>query len=182
MLKHLNWKSFWYTNLFSFITLAVGALLTAKPDILTATCKAVGGLLILAGVVLLILYALPKLRTPEKLNYGITFVTAGILLAVVPTLLKFLIPVLFGCWILLSSLSGMYRNYIFRNDVPHWWIGFALCTASAALGVYVITRPTAVVEDTVKIIGIICIIHSVLRIVSSVLGRNGYNQFHEVSG
>jgi len=174
MFKKLNLKTFWYTNLFSFLTLAAGIVLTAKPDIFTSTCKVIGGLGILVGAVLLILFYLPKTRTPEKFSYGCTFFIAGILLAVIPSLLKFLIPVLFGGWILLSSFSGAYRNFIFRNDVPHWWIGFLLCIASAGLGIFIMTRPSEIVNDTVRLIGIGCMIHAVLRIVSSVLGRDGY--------
>ena len=174
MFKKLNWKSFWYTNLFSLITLLVGIVLTAKPDILTSTCKVFGGIMTLLGLILLALYFIPKKRSQEMLSYGCTFLIAGILLAIIPSLLKFLIPVLFGGWILVSSLSGMYRNFTFRQSVPHWWIGFLLCIASAGLSIYLLTRPITVMNQTVKLIGIIFIIQSVLRIVSTILGRNGY--------
>lgn len=174
MFKKLNWKSFWYTNLFSLITLLVGIVLTAKPDILTSTCKVFGGIMTLLGLILLALYFIPKKHSQEMLSYGCTFLIAGILLAIIPSLLKFLIPVLFGGWILVSSLSGMYRNVTFRQSVPHWWIGFLLCIASTGLSIYLLTRPITVMNQTVKIIGIIFIIQSVLRIVSTILGRNGY--------
>ncbi|MDE6087995.1 MAG: DUF308 domain-containing protein, partial [Oscillospiraceae bacterium] len=126
MFKKINLKSFWYTNLFSILTLLVGILLTAKPDILTSTCKVFGGIMTLLGIILLALYFIPKKRSSEMRSYGITFLIAGILLAIIPSLLKFLIPILFGGWILLSSLSGIYRNFTFRESVPHWWIGFLL--------------------------------------------------------
>lgn len=174
MFKKLNWKSFWYTNLFSIITLLVGIVLTAKPDILTSTCKVFGGIMTLLGIILLALYFIPKKRSQEMLSYGCTFLIAGVLLAFIPSLLKILIPILFGGWILVSSLSGMYRNFAFRQSVPHWWIGFLLCTVSAGLGIYLLTRPVTVMNQTVKIIGIIFIIQAVLRIISTILGRNGY--------
>ncbi len=179
MFTKLNLKNFWYTNLISIITLAVGALLTAKPDIITTVCKFVGRLGILAGIILLILYAIPKTCTPEKRSYGILFLVAGLLLCLIPALLKFLIPVLFGGWILTSSISGMYRNFSFRHHVSNWQIGFILCTLSAILSIYIITRPITAMNETVKIIGIGCMIHAVLRIVSSVLGRNGYKAAEE---
>ena len=174
MFGKLNFKSFWYTNLFSLITLAVGIVLTIKPDILTSTCKLFGGIMIVIGIVLLALYFIPKKRSQEMLRYGCYFLIAGILLAVIPSLLKFLIPVLFGGWILISSLSGIYRNFCFRKTLPHWWIGFLLCMISAGLAIYILTRPMTVVNQTVKIIGIVFIIHAILRILSTVLGRNGY--------
>lgn len=174
MFRKLNWKSFWYTNLFSFITLLVGIILTAKPDILTSVCKFFGGLMCLVGLLLLALYIIPKKRSQEMLSYGCSFLIAGILMAIIPSVLKFLIPVLFGGWIFISSLSGMYRNFNFRKTVPHWWIGFLLCIISAGLAVYILTRPMTAMEQTIKIIGIGFIIHAVLRILSTVLGRNGY--------
>ena len=84
------------------------------------------------------------------------------------------IPVLFGAWILSSSLSGMYRNFLFRHDVPKWWIGFGLCALSALLAVFVMTRPIEAMNDTVRIIGIGFIIHAVVRLASSLLGMEGY--------
>ena len=174
MFKKTNWKTFWYTNLFTLITLIAGIILTAKPDFITSACKVLGGICCTAGGILLLINLFPKLRSGQNISYGITFLLAGILLEVVPTLLKFLIPVVFGLWILSSSVSGMYRNFSFRHDVPKWWIGFGLCTLSALLGIYVMTRPMSVMNDTVRIIGIGFIIHAVIRLVSSLLGMKGY--------
>ncbi|MBR0485836.1 MAG: DUF308 domain-containing protein [Oscillospiraceae bacterium] len=174
MMKKINWKTFWYTNLFSLITLIAGIILTAKPDFLTSACKALGGLCCTAGGILLLLCLFPKLRFQQNISYGILFLVAGILLEVVPSLLKFLIPVLFGFWILSSSVSGMYRNFSFRQEVSGWRTGFVLCALSALLGIYVMTRPMSVMNDTVRIIGIGFLIHAVIRLISSFLGRKGY--------
>ncbi|GEM_PF-2742880 len=174
MFRKINWKTFWYTNLFSILTLAAGIVFTAKPDIITATCRTIGIICCAAGAVLLLLCLIPKLRSSQNIIYGILFLIAGILLEVIPIALKILIPILFGGWILLGSISGMYRNFVFRHDVPKWWIGFVLCVASALLSIFVMTRPTAVMEDTVRIIGIGFTLHAVIRLVSSLLGMEGY--------
>lgn len=174
MFKKINWKTFWYTNLFSIITLTAGIVFTAKPDIITSTCRLIGIVCCIAGGLFLLLCLFPKLRSGQNIFYGIIFLLIGILLEIVPVLLKFLIPVLFGAWILSSSLSGMYRNFLFRHDVPKWWIGFGLCALSALLAVFVMTRPIEAMNDTVRIIGIGFIIHAVVRLVSSLLGMEGY--------
>lgn len=174
MFKKVNWKNFWYTNIFSFITLIAGIVFTAKPDIITTTCRLIGIVCCIAGALLLLLCLIPKLRSSQNITYGIIFLIAGILLEIIPTLLKVLIPILFGGWILCSSASGMYRNFIFRHDVPKWWIGFGLCVISALLAIFVMTRPIAVMEDTVRIIGIGFILHAVIRLVSSLLSMDGY--------
>ncbi len=174
MFRKIDWKTFWYTNFFSILTLAAGIVLTAKPDIISTICKWIGIICFVAGGILLLLCLFPKLRSYQNIIYGLLFVIAGILLEVIPIFLKVLIPILFGGWILVSSASGMYRNFVFRHDVQRWWIGFSLCAASALLSVFVMTRPMAVMEDTVQIIGIGFILHAVIRLVSSLLGMNGY--------
>jgi len=179
MFKKINWKTFWYTNLFSIITLSAGIVFTAKPDIITATCRLIGIVCCIAGGILLLLCLFPKLRSSQNIFYGSVFLVIGLLLLIVPVLLKFLIPILFGAWILSSSLSGMYRNFLFRHDVKRWWIGFALCAVSALLAVFVMTRPTEVMDDTVRIIGIGFILHAVVRLVSSLLGMDGYKAANE---
>ncbi len=174
MFKKINWKTFWYTNLFSIITLAAGIIFTAKPDIITTTCKLIGGVCCGAGALLLLLCLFPKFRSSQNIIYGTAFLLIGVLLEIVPVLLKVLIPILFGGWILVSSASGMYRNFTFRKDVPKWWIGFSLCAVSALLAIFVMTRPIAVMNDTVRIIGIGFTLHAVIRLVSSLLGMEGY--------
>ncbi|MBR1529136.1 MAG: DUF308 domain-containing protein [Oscillospiraceae bacterium] len=174
MFRKIDWKTFWYTNFFSILTLSAGIVFTAKPDIITTICKWIGIICFIAGGLLLLLNLFPKLRSSQNIIYGLVFLLIGILLEVIPIFLKVLIPILFGGWILASSVSGMYRNFVFRRDVPRWWIGFALCTASALLSIFVMTRPIAVMDDTVRIIGIGFILHAVIRLVSSLLGMNGY--------
>lgn len=174
MFRKIDWKTFWYTNFFSILTLAAGIIFTAKPDIITSTCKLIGIICCVAGAILLLLLLFPKLRSSRNIIYGAIFLIIGILLEIIPIFLKILIPILFGGWILTSSASGMYRNFVFRHDVPRWWIGFSLCAVSALLSIFVMTRPITVMDDTVRIIGIGFILHAVIRLVSSLLGMNGY--------
>ncbi len=174
MKNKINWKTFWYTNIFSFITLAIGIVFTIKPDILTTTCKWIGTIFCIVGAVLVLISLISKKISDQKFSYGVTALIIGILLEIIPILLKVLIPILFGGWILVSSVSGMYRNFIFRHDVPKWWIGFVLCTLSGLLALYIMTRPITVMNETVKLIGIGLIIHAVIRLISSILGKDGY--------
>ena len=166
-----NWKSFWYTNLITILTLIFGVILTCWPDILIKICIIAGIVLCAAAVVLFLMH-----RKSEKplLYYAGVSLVAGILLCIVPTLLKFLIPVLFGGWILISSCSGMYRNFSFRSVHSKWWAGFILCAVGAIIGIFVLTRPMQMMETTIRLIGISLIVFSALRLVSAFLGREGY--------
>lgn len=154
------------------VTLLVGILFTAKPFILEKICMIAGGALCVLGAVLLVLFFVK--RQNIHLTYGVVCLAAGILLCIIPSLLKFLIPILFGLWILTSAGSGLFRNLSYRNSYPHWWVGMLLNAVCAAVGVYVITRPVATMEATVRLIGIAMIVHAVLRLVAVFMGRKCY--------
>lgn len=167
-------NQFWATLLASVATLALGILFTVNPVILTDICRYAGiGLCVIAAF-LVIFYFVKKREVSILLIYGIIALIAGILLIILPGLLAFLIPVFFGAWLLISSVSGMIRNFSFRHDHKYWWVGLILCTLGAGLGAYVITRPMQTMETTVRIIGIVMMIVAVLRFVSAFMARNHY--------
>ncbi len=165
-----NFPDFWRDKLPTIIALTVGIVLTAKPDILELLCVVIGSLLAITGVGMLLYFLIKKPQNHVICVYAVLFMGGGALLGIVPTLLKFLIPIFFGAWLLTSSAAGMYNNYMLRHVHPFWWLGLLLCTAGAAIGVYVITRPAAIMESTVRLIGIAMIVHSVLRLLSLLFG------------
>lgn len=156
------------------VTLLIGILFTAKPDILSIICHYAGIVLCAAAAVMIVIYFVKRRPSGGFLVYGILAAVAGILLLILPGMLRFLIPVFFGLWILMSSGSGMYRNFCFRHEHKFWWIGFLLCTVGAVLGVYILTRPTNAMDATVRIIGIVLIVLAVLRSVSILMARRHF--------
>ena len=154
------------------VTLALGILFTAKPDILVTICLYAGIALLVIAAGLVIAYFVKKREIAVLMVYGIMAAIAGVLLIILPGLLKFLIPIFFGAWILLSSASGMYRNFTFRSDHHFWWIGLILSTLGAGLGIYIITRPMTVMDSTIRLIGIALIVFAVLRLVSLFMARH----------
>ncbi len=163
-----------YTTISAVITVAFGILLAAKPWILEKICTWAGGVFCLAGVVLCILYFVRKQQNSAHLTYGLISLVIGILLCIVPSVLKFLVPVLFGLWILISAGSGILRNIANRRVHSLWWVGLLLSIIGAAIGVYTITRPVYALQTTIKIIGIALILQGVLRLVSAFMGRKVY--------
>lgn len=172
----IAFPGFWKTMLPTIIALIVGILLTAKPDILELTCIAIGSLLAIAGLGMLLYFLIKKPQNHVICVYAVLFMAGGALLGIVPTLLKFLIPIFFGAWLLTSSAAGMYNNYMLRYVHPFWWLGLLLCTAGAAIGLYVITRPATIMESTVRLIGIAMIVHSALRLLSLLFGGKYQHQ------
>jgi uncharacterized membrane protein HdeD (DUF308 family) len=165
-------QSFYAACISAALTLAIGITLTAAPSILVTVCRAAGGLLCAAGLVLIVLYFIKQRSNPPFLYYGLMAAGVGTLLVLLPGLLNFLIPVLFGLWVLINSLIGILRNIGFRGEHRFWWLGAAFNTVGAALGVYIITRPMAVMETTVRLIGIALIAFAVLRAVSVIMARH----------
>lgn len=168
-------KSQFYATLLSGLaTLVIGIVFTAKPNILSTVCLWAGIALCAAGAVGVLLYFIKKRTITAFLGYGVLALVLGMFLIIVPSLLKFLIPVLFGAWILLSSGSGLYRNFSLRREHRLWWVGFLLCAVGACLGLYVMTRPVQIIESTVRMIGIVMIVFAVLRVVSCFMARHYY--------
>ncbi len=171
-----NFSEFLRGKLPTVIALIVGILLTAKPDILELICIAIGSLLAIGGFGMLLYFLIQKPQNRVICVYAVFFMTGGALLGIVPTLLKFLIPIFFGAWLLTSSAAGMYNNYMLRHVHPFWWLGLLLCTAGTAIGIYVITRPATIMESTVRLIGIAMIVHSALRLLSLLFGGRYQHQ------
>ena len=155
-------------------TLIVGILFTVKPDILGTICLFAGIALCAAAVLFLIVYFVKGRENSRFVGYAAVSAAVGILLMILPGLLGFLIPLFFGIWLILNSASGIFRNFIMRHDMPLWWIGFLLNILGCVIGVYVVTRPTNVMESTVRIIGIAMIIGAVIQVISALMGRQYY--------
>lgn len=169
--KRFELKNLLNADLLTVFMLISGILFTVKPDILELLCIIIGAILGLVGIGILIYYFVKRPDVHVICVYSILFVIAGILFGIVPTLLKFLIPIFFGAWLLTSSAAGMYNNFMARRCNPLWWVGLLLCTVGAGIGIYVITRPITIMETTVRLIGIAMIVHAVLRLVSIICNR-----------
>ena len=176
----INKSHFWYTNLSTIISLVVGIVFTIKPDILATICQIVGALFCIIGIALFAVYFIKKQENGAHAFYGVLFLLGGILLYLAPTVLSFMIPVLFGLWVLTSSGMGMYRNFLFRGSHQRWLIGFIMCTVGAILGVYIITRPVSALNATIRLIGIAMIIFAVLRLISAFLAKKQYEETEHV--
>lgn len=163
-----NFRSLWFTNLTAVLTMIIGIGLIIKPDILELICIAAGSLLLLAGLGFAIYGFIRNRSLPFTC---IPLAGGGLLLLIVPTLLRFLIPVFFGLWIFLSSASGIHRSYQTRQFNRKWWIGSVLCTIAALVGIFVMSRPVTVMESTVRLVGIALTVFSLLKLISSGFSR-----------
>lgn len=173
-MNHLKKRQLTAAVVSAAVTLVFGVLLTVNPDILNTICLYAGIAACILAAGLVITYFVKQKTAPALIGYGATAAVVGILLIIVPGLLRFLIPVLFGLWILFHSAMGMFRNFSLRQLHSSWWIGFLLCAVGAVIGVFVITRPVSTMQTTFRIIGISLIVFSILRLISAFMGRHYY--------
>ena len=171
MQKLMTKQQFWYILLTAGIRLATGICFAAKPDILIHICLIAGIIMCVLGIFLSVTYLMSKRQYGSQLLYGLCFLVGGVLLCTIPTLLKFLIPIFFGLWIIFTSVSGMYRNFVLRKTHSLWLAGFILCTLGAITGFYVLTRPAYVMDTTIRLIGICLIVVGAIRFISVMLAR-----------
>ena len=172
MNQSLTKNSFRNTIISMLCTIAIGIIFIAKPDILAKVCVVAGILIAIGGAVMIAAYFLGNRENGSQMVYGCLMVGGGILLSIIPSLLNFLVPLLFGVWVLLSGASGVYRNFSLRRVHRTWWIGLLLCAAVACLGVFLITRSFRVVETTTMLIGIALVVHGVLRLAAVIMARH----------
>ncbi|MCR5717842.1 MAG: DUF308 domain-containing protein [Oscillospiraceae bacterium] len=156
------------------LMLAIGILLTAFPTILVTVCRIAGGLLCVAAAVLIVLHFVRKNVQDNYLGQSILSLIGGVLLILLPGLFRFLVPVFFGLWLISTALSGVWRNLSLRGTHRTWWVGAILCGLCGIAGIFILTRPTQSMDDTVRLIGIVLMIASVLRLSSTVMARHYY--------
>ncbi len=153
-------------NFFTILTLILGIIFAANPGIIEKTCIIAGCCMAVIGVILLIVYFVQgKSQTPLIVT-SILLMIGGIFLGIVTTLLKTLIPIFFGIWLIINSIDQMVQCYELRKYAKRWWIGFLIAALSAFVGVYVIAQPVKIIEYTIRLIGIAMIIHSILQLIS----------------
>ncbi len=160
-------KNLWRVNFFTLLTLLLGIAFAAKPDLIDDVCRGTGTLLAIAGAVLAVIHFVKGRTKVHFLITGILLILAGFFLVFVTTILKTLVPILFGLWLLINSFDNIVRAYQSKPFVKHWWIGMLLSILSCAVGVFVITRPVKAITYTIRLIGIAMIVHSVLQLCSA---------------
>ncbi len=175
-LKAFSLRNLWRVNFFTLLTLLLGIAFAAKPDFVDDVCRGAGSLLAIAGAVLLVIYFIKGRVKTQLLITGIILILAGFFLVFVTTLLKTLVPILFGLWLLINSFDNIVRSYQSRPFVKHWWIGMLLSILSCGVGVFVITRPVKAIAYTIRLVGIAMIVHSVLQICSIFFEKRPKNE------
>lgn len=136
-LKKIKWDSI----IIALLTIVMGILCVALP---TGTgnvlCLVFGIYLIVAGVTLLIrFFWVDRFLGANLIVLSIVMILSGIFCLVYPDLMKTVLTVMFGVYIVIDSLSSMVDSiYCCKARVPGWLVLFLLSGITACLGVGVI--------------------------------------------
>ncbi len=164
--EKFSFKTLWRYHFFTMISLLLGIVFTVNPGIVGKACVAIGSGLVICGAITLVVYFLKAERSTHLLVTSIVLMVTGIFLGIVTTLLKVLIPIFFGMWLIITSLDNLAQSWAAKKTSEHWWIGFLMGLACCGLGIFVITQPVKALTYTIRLIGIAMIIHAALQLLS----------------
>ena len=130
-------------------------------------CYACGAALLAVGLLAVWRFAAARqerlLFAWFSLVYGVLFTVLGIFLLVQPDTVLTVLPAVFGVFVLLDSLGRIQNALELRRaGLVRWWGMLFFALLSVVLGVLILINPFAALTTTVRVIGAVLLIESVL--------------------
>ena len=164
MFRHLKASMF----VMQLVYLALGLALVFAPDMSARVlCYACGAALLAVGLLAVWRFAAARqerlLFAWFSLVYGVLFTVLGIFLMVQPDTVLTVLPAVFGVFVLLDSLGRIQNALELRRaGLVRWWGLLFFALLSVVLGVLILINPFAALTTTVRVIGAVLLIESVL--------------------
>lgn len=164
MFRHLKASMF----VMQLVYLALGLALVFAPDMSARVlCYACGAALVVVGLLAVWRFAAARqerlLFAWFSLVYGVLFTVLGIFLLVQPDTVLTVLPAVFGVFVLLDSLGRIQNALELRRaGLVRWWGMLFFALLSVVLGVLILINPFAALTTTVRVIGAVLLIESVL--------------------
>ena len=164
MFRHLKASMF----VMQLVYLALGLALVFAPDMSARVlCYACGAALAVVGLLAVWRFAAARqerlLFAWFSLVYGVLFTVLGIFLLVQPDTVLTVLPAVFGVFVLLDSLGRIQNALELRRaGLVRWWGMLFFALLSVVLGVLILINPFAALTTTVRVIGAMLLIESVL--------------------
>lgn len=164
MFRHLKASMF----VMQLVYLALGLALVFAPDMSARVlCYACGAALLAVGLLAVWRFAAARqerlLFAWFSLVYGVLFTVLGIFLLVQPDTVLTVLPAVFGVFVLLDSLGRIQNALELRRaGLVRWWGLLFFALLSVVLGVLILINPFAALTTTVRVIGAVLLIESVL--------------------
>ena len=164
MFRHLKASMF----VMQLVYLALGLALVFAPDMSARVlCYACVAALLAVGLLAVWRFAAARqerlLFAWFSLVYGVLFTVLGIFLLVQPDTVLTVLPAVFGVFVLLDSLGRIQNTLELRRaGLVRWWGMLFFALLSVVLGVLILINPFAALTTTVRVIGAVLLIESVL--------------------
>lgn len=150
----------------ALILIALGIYMVLSPGAALANIiKIIGIALIVAGAVTVLLYVFNKdsqSRSFTSLATGIILVIAGIVFLVEPGAIEKIFPTVVGILVIVNGILNLIASLKAKKaGAPVWLVGLILSVLTVALGILILTQPLFLMNQIVRIVGIVLIIMGV---------------------
>ena len=155
----------------SLVLFALGVLLLAAPmETLTAYVRVIGGILLLAAVVGIVVFVLTAVanRSALLLIGSIAAGVVGLVFLIAPGVVTGALPFVFGVLLLIASVSDLFSAIALPFGKL---ISIILSLIGVILGLVILMNPNAIAAFITRVIGLSFIYESLVGLVTAVFAR-----------
>ena len=170
-----NRKKIWWSSVTSSIILFIlGLLLFLKPDtVIHVVALILGIFIIVVGI-----FALLKYFRSEQKNgmirfniiYGGVCIVSGLILALTPSAIASILPIVLGIWMIISSLLKIQYALNMKEAGSTSWIPtFTLAMITLVVGILLVINPWRGAQVILQIVGGFLMAYALLDVIASFL-------------
>ena len=170
-----NRKKIWWSSVTSSIILFIlGLLLFLKPDtVIHVVALILGFFIIVVGI-----FALLKYFRAEQKNgmirfniiYGGVCIVSGLILALTPSAIASILPIVLGIWMIISSLLKIQYALNMKEAGSTSWIPtFTLAMITLVVGILLVINPWRGAQVILQIVGGFLMAYALLDVIASFL-------------
>ncbi len=170
-----NRKKIWWSSVTSSIILFIlGLLLFLKPDtVIHVVALILGIFIIVVGI-----FALLKYFRAEQKNgmirfniiYGGVCIVSGLILALTPSAIASILPIVLGIWMIISSLLKIQYALNMKEAGSTSWIPtFTLAMITLVVGILLVINPWRGAQVILQIVGGFLMAYALLDVIASFL-------------
>lgn len=152
-------------TIMSIAGIVIGLVLMIwQKGVLTTLIRVMGFLMIVTAVIYAIQYLTSAVKDQTQIGYAVMSGIFGLLLVLLNQVIVDAFPIIMGLLLILNGAAALMQTWQDRN-IP--WYSKVLSALLIVLGVLIITRPGAVADVFVFLIGVGFVINGVAGLVMS---------------
>ena len=170
-----NRKKIWWSSVTSSIILFIlGLLLFLKPDtVIHVVALILGIFIIVVGIFALLKYFLAEQKNGMirfNIIYGGVCIVSGLILALTPSAIASILPIVLGIWMIISSLLKIQYALNMKEAGSTSWIPtFTLAMITLVVGILLVINPWRGAQVILQIVGGFLMAYALLDVIASFL-------------